>query len=261
MPGVERCASPEEVPHLEPLSAPNSDSLHDPSIVPPSEALAHGSTKEKPDRDFGQLMRAVTVPLKLSLVLENKGNVARDHLASERTYLAYVRTSLACASAGVGACVALHLCFCSESSNDGDTALVQLFSMSATSNVSTQQSGVDLNKAAKPLGATIILLGLIVLVFGTYTTYLWAPLTKLVSPFGNFYRPRSLLHHTVRTPSWILSRGAECHHDDRSHPRVAGWHRLRHHCCRNTELITYASVYFALCHHARRTSRGRITQA
>ena len=36
------------------------------------------------------------------LLLENSGSVARDHLASERTYLAYVRTSLALASAGVG---------------------------------------------------------------------------------------------------------------------------------------------------------------
>ena len=36
-------------------------------------------------------------------MLENKGNVARDHLASERTYLTYVQTSLACASAGIGA--------------------------------------------------------------------------------------------------------------------------------------------------------------
>ena len=37
-----------------------------------------------------------------TLVLENSGSVARDHLASERTFLAYVRTSLAIASTGVG---------------------------------------------------------------------------------------------------------------------------------------------------------------
>lgn len=37
-----------------------------------------------------------------TIVLENNGSVARDHLASERTFLAYVRTSLAIASAGVG---------------------------------------------------------------------------------------------------------------------------------------------------------------
>lgn len=37
-----------------------------------------------------------------AMVLENSGSVARDHLACERTYLAYVRTSLAIASTGVG---------------------------------------------------------------------------------------------------------------------------------------------------------------
>lgn len=39
---------------------------------------------------------------KPALVLENSGSVARDHLASERTFLAYVRTSLAIATTGVG---------------------------------------------------------------------------------------------------------------------------------------------------------------
>ena len=39
---------------------------------------------------------------KIQLHLTNDGNVARDHLASERTFLAYVRTSLAIAAAGVG---------------------------------------------------------------------------------------------------------------------------------------------------------------
>jgi hypothetical protein len=38
----------------------------------------------------------------ISLVLSNTGSVARDHLALERTFLAYVRTSLAMASTGVG---------------------------------------------------------------------------------------------------------------------------------------------------------------
>lgn len=38
----------------------------------------------------------------LNLFLLNTGSVARDHLASERTYLAYVRTSLALSMAGVG---------------------------------------------------------------------------------------------------------------------------------------------------------------
>jgi hypothetical protein len=38
----------------------------------------------------------------VSLILTNTGSVARDHLASERTFLAYVRTSLALASTGVG---------------------------------------------------------------------------------------------------------------------------------------------------------------
>ena len=37
-----------------------------------------------------------------SLTLQNSGSVARDHLASERTFLAYVRTSLTIASMGVG---------------------------------------------------------------------------------------------------------------------------------------------------------------
>ncbi|KAH0832266.1 hypothetical protein J3R83DRAFT_13254 [Lanmaoa asiatica] len=154
MPGsIERCASPEQMPHLEPLSEPISEvnSLHDLSTIPPSqpplEAL-HGSIAPKQTRyrDVGKLMRDVTAPLKLSLVVENKGSVARDHLASERTFLAYVRTSLACASAGV--------------------ALVQLLTLSATGNVSIQKSGFDLNKFAKPLGATIILFGLIILVLG-----------------------------------------------------------------------------------------------
>jgi hypothetical protein len=38
----------------------------------------------------------------MSLVLKNTGSVARDHLASERTFLAWMRTSVSLAMAGVG---------------------------------------------------------------------------------------------------------------------------------------------------------------
>ena len=165
MSGIELCASSERMPHLEPLS--RIASLHDSSTLVPLSGTPHGSIapsapKLQLDRDMGQLMRDVTAPLKLSLILENKGNVARDHLASERTYLAYVRTSLATASAGVGACFAVRSYFRSLTPPD-DAALVQLFTLSPTTT-----SGIDLTKFAKPLGASIILFGLLILVLGTY---------------------------------------------------------------------------------------------
>jgi uncharacterized membrane protein YidH (DUF202 family) len=98
-------------------------------------------------RKFREVINEFTAPMTLSLVLENKGNVARDHLASERTYLAYVRTSLACASAGV--------------------ALVQLFTLSGSTNANiNSQGGIDTQRFARPLGATIVLLGLLILVYG-----------------------------------------------------------------------------------------------
>ncbi|KDQ08302.1 hypothetical protein BOTBODRAFT_38000 [Botryobasidium botryosum FD-172 SS1] len=82
------------------------------------------------------------------LILENSGSVARDNLANERTWLAYVRTSLAVASTGV--------------------ALVQLFTIKAS------QTPVDpgtpvarIQQFARPLGATTVILGLLVLLLGT----------------------------------------------------------------------------------------------
>ncbi|TFK50030.1 hypothetical protein OE88DRAFT_1600063, partial [Heliocybe sulcata] len=72
------------------------------------------------------------------LVLVNSGSVARDHLANERTVLAYVRTSLALASMGV--------------------ALVQFLSVT--------EHNILVRRFARPLGAIGILLGLFTLVIG-----------------------------------------------------------------------------------------------
>ena len=87
-----------------------------------------------------------------SMTLENRGSVARDHLASERTFLAYTRTSLALSGTGV--------------------ALVQLFSIS---DLNFGQDGVPpsattrtVHKFAKPFGITAIMLGLIILVVGEF---------------------------------------------------------------------------------------------
>lgn len=81
--------------------------------------------------------------LKPTLVLQNSGSVARDHLASERTFLAYVRTSLAIASSGVG--------------------LVQLFSLSG--DTSGRVLGI-VQRSAPELGATLVGFGIAVLFVG-----------------------------------------------------------------------------------------------
>ena len=85
-----------------------------------------------------------------TLVLQNKGSVARDHLASERTFLAYVRTSLGLASAGV--------------------ALVQLFTMadlvSKSTGVPLPAVNQKLQKFATPLGLSALAMSLIVLITG-----------------------------------------------------------------------------------------------
>ncbi|MCJ1351644.1 MAG: hypothetical protein MMC33_001628 [Icmadophila ericetorum] len=86
-----------------------------------------------------------------SVELDNKGSVARDHLALERTFLAWLRTSLAFASIGI--------------------AVTQLFRLNTTI---TDREGLQptpdppgtirLRAIGKPLGATF--LGIAILVLG-----------------------------------------------------------------------------------------------
>lgn len=89
-------------------SVPNPDRMSLTSSVHPVQSQMHttnNTASEQPSKEPWKIREDIsrlTAPLRANLVLQNKGNVARDHLASERTYLAYVRTSLACAGAGVG---------------------------------------------------------------------------------------------------------------------------------------------------------------
>ncbi|QPG77169.1 hypothetical protein FOA43_004575 [Brettanomyces nanus] len=52
-----------------------------------------------------------------SLLLENKNTVARDHLASERTFLAWLRTSISLSSIGIGLTQLLKI---GEKDSNGD---------------------------------------------------------------------------------------------------------------------------------------------
>ncbi|KDQ62266.1 hypothetical protein JAAARDRAFT_30163 [Jaapia argillacea MUCL 33604] len=99
--------------------------------------------------------------LELSVVLDNRGSVARDHLASERTFLAYVRTSLAIASMGV--------------------AIVQLFTLSAA-------KSTNIRMYAHPIGATAVFLGLLTLAAGVTRYFsVQSSLTKGTFPVARFF--------------------------------------------------------------------------
>ncbi|KAI1110503.1 hypothetical protein F5Y14DRAFT_454936 [Nemania sp. NC0429] len=79
-----------------------------------------------------------------SVELDNKGSVARDHLALERTFLAWLRTSLAFASIGI--------------------AVTQLFRLNVS--LTEDQTNHHLQHLGKPLGATFIGIAILVLLLG-----------------------------------------------------------------------------------------------
>ncbi|KAI5838109.1 hypothetical protein DFP73DRAFT_273056 [Morchella snyderi] len=84
--------------------------------------------------------------------LENEGSTARDHLALERTFLAWLRTSLAFASIGVG--------------------ISQLFRLNAAVQSSGPSEGmITLRHLGKPLGITFLATAIAVLLIGVHRYY------------------------------------------------------------------------------------------
>jgi uncharacterized membrane protein YidH (DUF202 family) len=148
-----------------PSSPPNARPPQSRDVVHPISNDSAVGPRPTPQESLLEKVRNRT-----SLTLVNSGSVARDHLASERTFLAYIRTSLAIASSGVGVSpstfsVQCHLLTVSSVS----TALVQLFSVAANS--SSPPKKVVANYAnvqwfVRPLGAVAIIIGISVLVIG-----------------------------------------------------------------------------------------------
>ncbi|PHH58625.1 hypothetical protein CDD82_2823 [Ophiocordyceps australis] len=109
--------------------------------------------QQQQSQDNGQLSSSSSKPWwrKLlgnfqSIELDNKGSVARDHLALERTFLAWLRTSLAFASIGI--------------------AVTQLFrlNMSLSDTDTLDQSA--LRRLGRPLGACFLAISILTLGLG-----------------------------------------------------------------------------------------------
>ncbi|WFD43052.1 hypothetical protein MPSI1_001704 [Malassezia psittaci] len=95
--------------------------------------------------------------------LENKGSVARDHLALERTYLAWVRTSLSLVAIGIAVTQLFRL---PEVIVDDDQATGLSVLMRGSVHTLNSVKLGSLKKVGGPIGISFTGIGVVVLLIG-----------------------------------------------------------------------------------------------